>query len=93
MKYVIAFIAGTLAGAVIALLFAPASGEEMRLQLGERASAEQERAAAEYHRRMEDMQALMGKMQTDMQAMINRSQEEGDMIDAEAIPEGYMVSD
>lgn len=87
MKYIIAFIAGTLAGAAIALLFAPESGEELRSHISERASAEQERALAEYHRRMEDMQAMVSKMQTDMQAMVSRTTE------GEAVPEGYVVSE
>ncbi len=88
MKYVIAFVIGTLTGAAIALLFAPESGEELRTHISERASAEQERALAEYHRRMEEMQARMSKMQADMQAMVQRSQEDG-----EATPEGYVVSE
>ena len=88
MKYVIAFVIGTLTGAAIALLFAPDSGENLRMQISERASVEQERALAEYHRRMEDMQTRMSKMQADMQAMMQRSQENG-----EAAPEGYVVSE
>lgn len=87
MKYIFAFIAGTLAGAAIALLFAPESGEELRSHISERAAAEQERALAEYRRRMEDMQAVVSKMQTDLQAMVNRTTE------GEAVPEGYVVSE
>ena len=87
MKYVVAFILGTLAGAIMALLFAPESGEELRSHISERAAAEQERALAEYHRRMEDMQTLMNKMQSDMQGMMNRA------TDSEAQPEGYVVSE
>lgn len=88
MKYVIAFIAGTLAGAAIALLFAPESGEELRTHISERAAAEQERAMAEYHRRMEEMQERISKVQSDMQAMVQRAKE-----DNEAAPEGYVVSE
>jgi gas vesicle protein len=40
-----AFIAGAMTGAAVALLFAPASGEETRGYLGERAREGRERAA------------------------------------------------
>jgi gas vesicle protein len=41
----IAFIAGVMTGAAVALLFAPASGEETRGFLGDRAREGRERAA------------------------------------------------
>jgi gas vesicle protein len=41
----VAFIAGAVAGAAVALLFAPATGEETREYLGERAREGRERAA------------------------------------------------
>jgi len=41
----LAFIAGAVTGAAVALLFAPASGEETREYLGERAREGRERAA------------------------------------------------
>jgi gas vesicle protein len=42
---VMAFIAGAITGAAVALLFAPASGEETRGFLGERAREGRDRAA------------------------------------------------
>jgi gas vesicle protein len=41
----VAFIAGAMAGAAVALLFAPASGEETRDYLGQRAREGREKAA------------------------------------------------
>jgi gas vesicle protein len=41
----VAFIAGAIAGAAVALLFAPASGEETREYLGQRAREGKDRAA------------------------------------------------
>ena len=41
---VLAFFAGAIAGAAVALLFAPASGEETRQRLGEKARESRERA-------------------------------------------------
>lgn len=96
MKYLVAFIAGVFTGAVVALIFAPESGQDLRMHLGERATAEQQRAQAEYHRKMEEMQGRMGKMQADMQTMIHRSNQENVDVVAEtpeAVPEGYVVSE
>jgi gas vesicle protein len=42
---VLAFLAGAVAGAAVALLFAPAAGEETRQMLGEKAREGRERAA------------------------------------------------
>lgn len=42
---VLAFLAGAIAGAAVALLFAPAAGEETRQMLGEKAREGRERAA------------------------------------------------
>lgn len=42
---VLAFLAGAIAGAAVALLFAPAAGEETRQLLGEKAREGRERAA------------------------------------------------
>lgn len=41
----VAFVAGAMAGAAVALLFAPASGEETRDYLGQRAREGRDRAA------------------------------------------------
>ena len=43
---VLAFIAGAIAGAAVALLFAPAAGEETRQLLSDKAREGRERAAA-----------------------------------------------
>jgi len=44
----VAFVAGVVAGAALALLFAPASGEETRRNLGERAREVRDRAREQY---------------------------------------------
>jgi gas vesicle protein len=44
----VAFVAGAVAGAALALLFAPASGEETRRNLGERAREMRDRAREQY---------------------------------------------
>ena len=44
----VAFVAGAIAGAALALLFAPASGEETRRNLGERAREFRDQAREQY---------------------------------------------
>lgn len=44
----VAFAAGAVAGAALALLFAPASGEETRRSLGERARELRDKAREQY---------------------------------------------
>ena len=44
----VAFVAGAVAGAALALLFAPASGEETRRNLGERAREIRDKAREQY---------------------------------------------
>ena len=44
----VAFVAGAVAGAALALLFAPATGEETRRNLGERARELRDRAREQY---------------------------------------------
>ena len=44
----VAFVAGAVAGAALALLFAPATGEETRRNLGERAREMRDRAREQY---------------------------------------------
>ena len=44
----VAFLAGAVAGAAVALLFAPATGEETRRNLGDRAREVRDRAREQY---------------------------------------------
>ena len=44
----VAFVAGAIAGAALALLFAPATGEETRRNLGDRAREMRDRAREQY---------------------------------------------
>ncbi len=70
------FSAGLFVGAVFALLFAPSSGEELRAQLREQATAEYERAQAELHRTQQQIAAKLDETMTEVKALIEKAQAE-----------------
>jgi gas vesicle protein len=60
---VVAFIAGAVAGAAVALLFAPASGDETREYLGQRAREGRSRAVNAFERARDQYQRNMDREQ------------------------------
>lgn len=50
MKYLVTFVSGVFVGAIVALLFAPSSGEELRVQIQTGAEAEMKKAEAEWQK-------------------------------------------
>jgi gas vesicle protein len=52
----VAFIAGAVAGAAVALLFAPASGDDTRGYIGQRARESRSKAATAFERAREQYQ-------------------------------------
>jgi gas vesicle protein len=52
----VAFIAGALAGAAVALLFAPASGDDTREYLGQRAREGRDRAVSAFEKARDQYQ-------------------------------------
>jgi gas vesicle protein len=79
MKYVLSFVLGTvfgaLAGAVVALLFAPSSGEDLRMNIKTKADAEYAKLQDELQKGLQDVTSRMDKMSSDLQEMTNRSKE------------------
>ncbi len=69
MKNLFTFLAGILIGAVVALLLAPERGEDLRMQLHERAGQDMQRLQTAYQNDMEQMSDQMGKMQGQFQDM------------------------
>ena len=51
--FVTGVVIGAVGGALIALLYAPMSGQEMRTEVRTRAQAEYDRAVTEYHKQLE----------------------------------------
>lgn len=77
MKVMIAFVMGVVVGAIASLLLAPKSGEELRTELRQEASAERERARKEYAHAVEQVQQRVDKVQSDVQGMLAQVNEKG----------------
>ena len=77
MKYVLSFLLGALAGSLVALLFAPSSGEELRANIRTRADEEYTRLQDGLQKGMQDLRTRMDKMSSDMQALTNKAEETG----------------
>ena len=56
MKYLVTFVSGVFVGAIVALLFAPSSGEELRVQLQAGAETELKKAEAEWQKAKTSLQ-------------------------------------
>jgi gas vesicle protein len=67
-----AFIAGAIAGAAVALLYAPASGEETREYLGQRAREGRDRAAEAARQGRE----MLGKQRENITTAFDRAREQ-----------------
>ena len=68
LRVLIGFIVGAAVGAAAALLMAPSSGEELRNQVQDYASADMERMRSEYQKGMDELHARMDKMNKDQDA-------------------------
>jgi gas vesicle protein len=68
----LAFLAGSLAGAAVALLFAPAAGNETRQFLNEKAREGRERAAAAAHAATEHGGEFLRRQREGVQNAVDR---------------------
>ena len=86
MKYASNFVLGVLLGAaigsIVALLFAPSSGEELRGNIKTQADAQYARLQGEWQRGIAELQTRMDKMNSDLQVMTGRTKEAA-KLDAE----------
>jgi gas vesicle protein len=76
-------IVGVVGGALIALLYAPMSGQEMRTQIRTKAQAEYDHAVIEYHKQVErlnqelsTMRAQLSKQDEQIEALEEAVEEE-----------------
>jgi gas vesicle protein len=77
MKYAITFVLGALLGAVIALLYAPSSGQELRTNIKAQTDVQVARMQDEVQKGMQEMQARMDKMSSDLKALASQSKSAG----------------
>jgi gas vesicle protein len=68
MKYVLSFLLGAVAGATVALLFAPTSGNELRSNIKTQADTQSAKLQSEYQKGMQDLNARMDKLSSQLQA-------------------------
>ena len=61
MKYIVSLILGALIGAVVALLFAPSSGEELRSNIRTQADIQAARAREEWEKGIKGVQDLVNQ--------------------------------
>jgi gas vesicle protein len=76
MKFLFGFLIGFAAGAAAALLYAPATGEEMRAKLSEQANVDWAEAQAQMHKRMEALQSQLAGLQAQIQTQTKQEQGE-----------------
>ncbi|HJS18879.1 MAG TPA: YtxH domain-containing protein [Anaerolineales bacterium] len=62
MKYLLGFLMGALIGSVVALLFAPSSGEELRTNIKTRAESEYTKLQDEMQKGMNELRSRMDKL-------------------------------
>jgi len=79
----VAFLAGALVGAAIALLYAPSSGEELRTQIKTEADTRIEKLSAEMEKRLAELQATADKTRADVMAYLEQFQEMGEGVQVE----------
>ena len=79
MKMAVSFLLGAITGAVVALLYAPSSGEELRDQIQTTAQADMQRMREEWNRNLAQMQAQINKLNADATAYMEQMRSsEGD---------------
>ena len=83
MKYVLSFILGVAVGAVVALLFAPSSGEELRAQIQTGAEAELKKAEAEWHKATADLHEKFDQTSEDIKDLIEHAKAKAEKVEAE----------
>jgi gas vesicle protein len=68
MKFVLSFLLGAVAGAAVALLFAPSSGEELRANIKTQADTQYAKLQSEYQNGMQELHARMDKLSSELQS-------------------------
>jgi gas vesicle protein len=71
---IVSFLGGAFVGAVVALLYAPKSGEELRTQIREEADATVKRATEEWNKAMQDVQQQIEESQAQVKGYMAQLQ-------------------
>ena len=74
---ILSFLAGAFVGSVVALLYAPKSGEELRTQIRAEADATVKRASAEWNKAVQDIQHQIEESQAQVKGYMAQLQIQG----------------
>jgi len=75
MKAILYFLYGAVAGAIIALLLAPQSGEELRAKIRSTADEDWQRIQLEWQAGMEKTQARLDQVTSDLKQVMQKQTE------------------
>jgi len=75
MKAILYFLYGAVAGAIIALLFAPQSGKETRANIQSTAEENWQKVQSEWQAGMEKTQARLDQLQSDLKQVLQKQNE------------------
>lgn len=78
MKEMVFFLLGAAVGAVAALMFAPASGAELRAQIQTTAERDFERLQSDWQKGMEKTNEKLDKLQADLKHALKQAQSEAE---------------
>lgn len=76
MKEFFSFLSGVLVGAVVALLFAPMTGEDLRRQIQEEADVELKKMESEWQKVLTQINKTVEDTQAELKAYIEKAQAE-----------------
>jgi len=75
MKAILYFLYGAIAGAIVALLFAPQTGEELRANLQSTADKNWQAIQTDWHAGMERIQEHLDQLQSDLKEVQQKQTE------------------
>jgi gas vesicle protein len=76
MKEMLFFVLGAVVGAAVALMFAPASGAELRAQIQTTAERDLERLQSEWEKGLQKTNEKLDKLQADLKQGLQQVQSE-----------------
>lgn len=77
---ILSFLLGALAGAVVALLYAPKSGEELRAQIRSEAEARMEQLNDELEKTLAEVRETVEKTRAELMSYMEQMQETEDAV-------------
>ena len=74
MSVIVSFFVGAITGAVVALLYAPMSGQELRADIQTRSQAELQRLEAEWQKRMQEVSGSIDELRQEVSTFIEKAE-------------------